>query len=972
MEIIENNTAAPMALQELCFDVLLEKYAAPGETTALEIQQRVASALASNDAQGERFLTGLAAGFVPGGRINSAAGTSRKSTLINCFVQPVADTMTGCIEGVPGIMTALANAVTTMRLGGGVGYDFTPLRPMGAKVKGTESRASGPVSFMRMFDRACETVESAGARRGAQMGVLRVDHPDIEVFIDAKKTPDFETMGLDSKQSAVLKSMMQDKPGFGWGVRQAFATLSNFNISVAVTEEFMKAVIDDAMFDLIHEARPDFEAATKQCPDGKVRYVYRTVRAREVWMRIMRNTFEGAEPGVLFIDRINEQNNLRYCETIAATNPCGEQVLPPYGACDLGSANLTQFVKNPFTPQASFDYQAFAANVAIGVEILDCVLDRTNWPLPQQASESMNKRRIGLGYFGAGDALAMLGIRYDSEAGADLLASITEVMRDAAYMASVELAKELGAFPFFDAEKYLEEGTFASGLPEHIKAAIRKHGIRNSHLLSLAPTGTIAMAFGNNASSGIEPIFSLRQKRTKIMADQSRQTFDLENFSYRLFKQIKGEGAETDVFATALEMSVADHLRVLGKVAPFIDSAISKTVNVPADYSFDDFQQVYLDAWRLGLKGITTYRPSGMLGSVIESADGAGVKSGTNAVQDLRGDDPDRRVELKDVPNITEVLRWPNRPDVTAEGVTYNVKHPAGRFAIVVNHVQNGRKHPLEVYVAGHEQPRALAAIAKALSVDMRTDDGAWLQMKLDSLLSTKGDDGYETVDLETGKTVMMPSLAAGFASVVKHRLMQIGALEVGESSPMMNALFSRREPKTGPMGALGWHVDIANAATGDDFLLHTKELVLPGGQIRPYSVWLSGQYPKVLDGLMKTLSIDMRISDPAWVAMKLSKLTSFGELRGDFLAQVPGESKQQSYPSTVAYVAVVLLARMKALGLINGETTLKKAVPVAVEVEPPVFKAAGRQCPSCMSMSLHKRDGCDICENCGHTGSCG
>jgi ribonucleoside-diphosphate reductase alpha chain len=396
-------------------------------------------------------------------------------------------------------------------------------------------------------------------------------------------------------------------------------------------------------------------------------------------------------------------------------------------------------------------------------------------------------------------------------------------------------------------------------------------------------------------------------------------------------------------------------------------------VNVPADYPFEDFQKVYMDAWKMGLKGITTYRPNDMIGAVLVSVDEADKKAVTpSPAQDLRQDDPDRRVVLKDVHNINDVMRWPDRPDVNPEGITYRVKHPQGSFAVVVNHYKNGRMHPLEVFVAGAEQPRGLAAIAKSLSVDMRTDDGAWLAMKLDSLLNTVGDDGFEMTDPANGKVVMMPSLAAGFASLVKHRLTEIGALESAGPSTMMDALFSKREPKTGPNGALGWHVDINNPVTGDDFLLHTKEVVLPNGQVRPYSVWLSGAYPKVLDGLMKVLSIDMRVSDPAWVATKLSKLTNFGEVRGDFLAQVPGDVKQQNYPSTVAYVASVLLARMQALGLIGQQAQLLKAETRSVTVEVSEVKAAGRQCPECKTMSLHKRDGCEVCDHCGFSGSCG
>lgn len=971
MNLIDIAETAPMAPQQLCQDVLLEKYAAPGETSAREIQERVGRALGDDEAQTRRFVKVMEDGFVPAGRINSAAGRDRVTTMINCFVQPVADTMTGTVNGMPGIMDALAQSAETMRRGGGVGYDFSLLRPMNANVVGTGSRASGPLSFMRVFDRACETVESAGARRGAQMGVLRVDHPDIEQFIDAKKTPDFQQMGLDEKEAAQLQEMMLRKGGFGWGVRKAFATLSNFNISVAIPDAFMHAVECDGDYELVHEAKPCFDAPTRVGADQKTRYVYRTVKARDIWARIMRNTYDGAEPGVLFIDRINADNNLRYCEQLNATNPCGEQNLPSYGACDLGPVLLTRFVSNPFTSYAAFDWDGFKRVVAGGVELLDKVLDKTRWPLPQQANEAANKRRIGVGFMGLGSAMAMLGIRYDSAAGGDFAAQVAEVQRNAAYEASIELARKLGSFPYFNAEEYLAEGTFASRLPEDIKAKIRMYGIRNSHLLSIAPTGTIAMAFGDNVSSGIEPIFALRQQRTKIMADGSRKEFYLEDHAFRVFKQVTGKDEAGEAFVTALEMSVDDHLRVLSRVAPFIDASISKTVNVPEDYAFDDFQKVYMDAWKLGLKGLTTYRPNSVLGAVLVSADDQGKKAAAPA-QELRQDDPDRRVELKVVPDITAVMRWPNRPDVAAEGVTYSVKHPQGRFAVVVNHVKNGRLHPLEVYIAGNEQPRGLAAIAKALSVDMRTDDGAWLSMKLDSLLKTMGDDGFEMADPATGETVMLPSLAAGFAAIVKHRLTEMGALEPGEKSPMVDALFSKREPKTGPMGSLGWHVDINNPATGDDFLLHTKEVRLPNGQVRPYSVWLSGNYPKVLDGLMKTLSIDMRISDPAWVAMKLRKLLNFGEVRGDFLAQVPMDVKQQNYPSTVAYMATVLLARMQTLGLIDGETQLEKAVEDPVHVHASPIKQTGRQCPSCYTMSLSRRAGCDECGQCGYTGSCG
>jgi ribonucleoside-diphosphate reductase alpha chain len=964
----EINCALAPEPQALSQHVFLEKYAGPGERTHRDVHVRVARALARDESQEARFLAAQQAGFVPGGRINSAAGHERVSTMINCFVQPIEDSMTGSVKGMPGIMGALAEATETMRRGGGVGYDFSRLRPFGAKVKGTESTASGPVSYMRVFDTSCSTVESAGQRRGAQMGVLRVDHPDIEMFVDAKRAPDFSTLGLNAQECESLTSLIRGKPEFGWAMRGAFATLSNFNISVGVTDAFMNAVMADEEFELVHEAPPAFEAATTVGQDGVARYVYRRIRAKDLWTKIMRNTYESADPGVLFLDTVNRRNNLRYCETIHASNPCGEQMLPAYGACCLGSQNLTRLVRMPFTDNAYFDVQAFDEAIAGAVELLDRVLDITNWPLPQQEAEARSKRRIGVGFFGLASAMAMLGLRYGSPESAQFAGTVACRMRDAAYRASVELAKKLGPFELFDAENYLADGTFASTLPQEIQDSIRKFGIRNSHLLSIAPTGTTALAFGDNASSGIEPIFDLTTFRNvRTGRGDERETWQADDYAWRVQQLVQGKDARPDSFVTAQQLTVEGHLVIVEAVAPFVDSAISKTVNVPKDYPFEEFEAIYLEAWKRGLKGITTYRPNDMVGAVLVSQEDHASSMSTT---ELRADDPDRRVEIKDVPNVVERLKWPSRPDVVAEGVTYSVRHPGGDHAVVVNHWLNGVRHPLEVYIAGNEQPRGLAAIAKSISVDMRTDDSRFLAMKLDSLLNTRGDDGFEMTDPGTGLRVHMPSLTAGFAALVKHRLVELGALEGGGQSPFIDALFSKREPKTGAEGAIGWHVDINNPATGDDFLLHTKELKLPDGTIRPYSVWLSGQYPKVLDGLMKVLSIDMRISDPGWVAMKLRKLTDFGEVRGDFLAQVPGEARQQNYPSTVAYIAEVLLARMNKLGLLGRELAAPES-PAGVAGSG-LLGGSGRQCPSCHALALHKVAGCEVCSNCDYTGSCG
>ena len=585
------------ALQPISMDVLREKYLKPGETTVQELYQRVARALASVEAPDLRgkyealFLANLQAGAIGAGRIMSAAGTDIQATLINCFVQPVGD----CIQGVddggfPGIYEALREAAETMRRGGGVGYDFSRIRPKGAQVKATASMASGPCSYMNVFDQSCSTVESAGARRGAQMGVLRIDHPDVLEFITAKRTP---------------------------------GRWNNFNVSVGVSDEFIHAVQNNAPWELVHKAQPGaalLAQGARQRADGL--WVYATVPARELWDTIMKSAYDFAEPGILFLGRINEDNNLHYCEEIAATNPCGEQPLPSYGCCDLGPIILTRFVRHPFGfgGVAAFDFDAFGKAVALQVRALDNVLDVTYWPLPQQRDEAMAKRRIGVGFTGMGNTLAMLCLRYDLPEGRAMAARIAECMRDAAYAASVDLAREKGAFPKFQADPYLLEGTFASRLPDALKAAIREHGIRNSHLLSIAPTGTVSLAFADNASNGIEPPFSWMYKRKKREADGSTTEYAVEDHAWRLYRELGGDvNALPDYFVSALAMSAQDHIAMMEAVQPFVDTAISKTVNIPADYPYEDFKDLYLQAWRARLKGLATYRPNTILGSVLET-----------------------------------------------------------------------------------------------------------------------------------------------------------------------------------------------------------------------------------------------------------------------------------------------------------------------------------------------------------------
>ena len=527
------------------------KYRGPNETFK-DAMTRVADALKDNLEHYNEFRDILLhQRFLPAGRVQSAMGSPREVTPYNCFVsENITDSMRG-------IMKAAEDAAQTMRLGGGIGYDFSTLRPKGAMIKSLDSRSSGPISFMGIFDAICKTISSAGHRRGAQMGVLRVDHPDIEEFIRAKNNSD---------------------------------NLTQFNISVGITDKFMWAVKKDEDFDLVFDGR-----------------VYKTIRAKALWDDILRSTWDWAEPGILFIDRINRKNNLWYIETIRATNPCGEQPLPPNGACLLGSFNLTQYVRMDNDGFWMFDYEQFKHDIPTVVRAMDNVVDRAVYPLDEQAKEARNKRRMGLGLTGVANAIEALGYPYASAGFMATLTQIMKVLRDTAYSTSVGLAIEKGAFPLFD-KNYLQS-EFALTLPQELRDDIAKYGIRNSHLLSIAPTGTISLS-ADNVSSGIEPVFN-------HYYDRIIQTFDgpieerVEDYGYRVFG-VKGK--------TADELHVNDHVKVLNLASQYVDSACSKTCNVGSDITWEEFKDVYMQAFDGGASGCTTFRAAGKRYGILNAA----------------------------------------------------------------------------------------------------------------------------------------------------------------------------------------------------------------------------------------------------------------------------------------------------------------------------------------------------------------
>ena len=580
------DAAALPDLQEAAARVLTHKYLHPGESGAAQVFERVARALAQAEPVGQRearqaeFLRAMQSGLLPSGRILPMAGSASGGTLASCFVQPLGDSIFHTEGGHPGIYIALAEATETMRRGGGVGYDFSRIRPRGCAVRGTGGQASGPLSFLRVFECSAATIQAPGARSGAQMAVLRCDHPDILDFIDAK----------------------------------ARGGLVHFNLSVGLTDAFMRAAENGEPWPLVHAAMPVGGGASRA--DGQ--WIHAELPARVLLTRLAESAWSHADPGVLFLDTIARDNPLQGLETLAAANPCGEQPLPPYGSCCLASIDLTRCVQRAFLPDASFDAQALHSLARTAVRMLDDALEVTAWPLPAQREEARAKRRIGLGFTGLGDAFVMLGLAYGSAASCRLAAHVAETLRDAAYEASVDLATERGPFSMFDAHRYLGASSFAARLPEALRARIRVHGLRHSHLLAIAPTGSISLALADNASPGIEPVQAWQARRRLHTGAAPPEELAVQDRAWRLWRRTQGADAPLpEAFLTASQVEPVAQLAVVAAVAPYVDGAISKTLALPEQADAAQVRECIVQAWRAGLKGLTVFRDNPVTGSVF-------------------------------------------------------------------------------------------------------------------------------------------------------------------------------------------------------------------------------------------------------------------------------------------------------------------------------------------------------------------
>ena len=695
----------PMPISQQIWDMkyrLKDQNGAFLEHTVEDTWRRIAVALSKAEANPKKWesifydsLTDFK--FLPAGRIIAGSGTARNVTLFNCFVMGVIP------DSMSGIFDMLKEAALTMQQGGGIGYDFSTIRPKGSIVKGIAADASGPVSFMDVWDSMCRTIMSAGSRRGAMMATMRCDHPDIEEFIAAKS---------DSKK------------------------LRMFNLSVLVSDAFMEAL--------------------KKGEDWRLTFndkIYKVIKAADLWDKIMRATYKYAEPGVIFIDRINEANNLRYCETITATNPCGEQPLPPYGACLLGSINLARLVEYPFGENAHLDVSQLENLVATAVRMMDNVIEVSQFPLEVQKLEALNKRRIGLGVTGLADALLMVGLRYGSDEAVEKTEEWMKLIARASYKASINLAKEKGAFSLFDPEKLIASGNMKQ-MDDDIKQAVRKFGIRNALLTSIAPTGTISL-YAGNVSSGIEPVFAYSYTRKVLQNDGSHIEEEVVDYAVQMWRDKFGDAQLPDYFVSAQNLTPSDHVKMQAAAQKWVDSSISKTINCPEDISFDDFKEVYMQAYDTGCKGCTTYRPNEVTGSVLSVASEEKSKS----EKEIDGE----------VIYMSEPLERPN----TLDGNTYKLMWPDSEHAIYVtinDIIVNDQRRPFEVFINSKNMEHFAWTVGLTRMISAVFRRGGDVSFVVDELKAVFDPRGGAWVN---GKYI--PSILAAIGGVLEEHMVKIG-----------------------------------------------------------------------------------------------------------------------------------------------------------------------------------------------------
>ena len=703
----------PMAISQQIWDMkyrLKDQNGTFLEQTVQDTWRRIAKALSEVETEPKKWetifynaLTDFK--FLPAGRITAGSGTKRNVTLFNCFVMGVIP------DSMSGIFDMLKEAALTMQQGGGIGYDFSTIRPKGSLVKGIAADASGPVSFMDVWDSMCRTIMSAGSRRGAMMATMRCDHPDIEEFIAAKS---------DSQK------------------------LRMFNLSVLVTDAFMDAVKKGEDWKLIYNNK-----------------VYSVIKAADLWDQIMRATYNFAEPGVIFIDRINATNNLSYCETITATNPCGEQPLPPYGACLLGSINLAKLVEQPFDKNAYLDVSQLEDLVSTAVRMMDNVIEVSQFPLEAQKLEAKNKRRIGLGVTGLADALLMVGLRYGSDEAVKKTEKWMKTIALSAYKASINLAEEKGAFPLFDPEKFIVSGKMIQ-MDEDVKQAVHKFGIRNALLTSIAPTGTISL-YAGNVSSGIEPVFAYSYKRKVLQNDGSHVEEEVVDYAVQLWRDKFGNAPLPDLFVSAQNLTPADHVKMQAAAQKWVDSSISKTINCPEDISFDDFKEVYIQAYDTGCKGCTTYRPNEVTGSVLSAAS----EEKSSSDQEVNGD----------IIYMSEPLDRPS----TLDGNTYKLKWPDSEHAIYVtinDIIVNDKRRPFEVFINSKNMEHFAWTVGLTRMISAVFRRGGDVSFVVDELKAVFDPRGGAWVG---GKYI--PSILAAIGGILEEHMIKIGFIKDSDKS---------------------------------------------------------------------------------------------------------------------------------------------------------------------------------------------